>query len=370
MHEVDIKVERVARLATSLELAGLVLGAQPNFAWLTGGQSNRIDGSREAGAGALVVAANGRRYVVANTIEMPRLLGEALSGLGFEPVEIPWTEDRANPKAVVERLRAVIGPAARVGSDLGFPETLNVDAAVSRLRVPLTPGEVDRYRALGRDVAAAMGRVCRGLVPDLTEREVAGRLAADLAARGARPIVLLVGGDERLSRFRHPVPTGHRWRSILMAATCAERDGLVVAASRIVAAGAVSAALADTTARTAEVFGRLVAATRPGTVGRDLFEIAVRAYAGVGAAGEELKHHQGGAIGYRSRDWVAHPASEEVVQSSQAFAWNPSITGSKVEDTVLVGDEGFEPLTSDAGWPTIEVRTPGGPVAAAGVLRL
>lgn len=370
MDETDIKAERIARLAQSLDLSAIVVGAQPNFAWLTGGESNRIDGSREPGGGALVVAADGRRFVVANDIEMPRLAGEALAGLGFEPIELAWADDRADPQAAVRRLQAALGQAGRLGSDVGLAGTSNVDAAITRVRVPLTVPEIDRYRALGRDVAGAMGRVCRELSPGLAEREVAGRLASGLAACGARPMVLLVGADHRLSSFRHPVPTRHRWRDVVMLATCAERDGLVAAASRLVTAGAVPAALHDRTVRTAEVFGRLVAATVPGRTGRELFEVAVRAYADLGVAGEERKHHQGGAIGYRSRDWVAHPASDEVVQAWQAFAWNPSITGSKVEDTVLVTDRGFEGLTTDPAWPVIEVQTAAGVVTACDVLAL
>ena len=95
MHEIDEKVERLARLAASRRLGGILLNTQPNFAWLTGGRSNRIDGSRENGSGSLLVSARGERFVVANNIEMPRLQEEALAGLGFTPREYAWTEEQA-----------------------------------------------------------------------------------------------------------------------------------------------------------------------------------------------------------------------------------------------------------------------------------
>src|SRR5699024_11265804 len=68
----------------------------------------------------------------------------------------------------------------------------------------------------------------------------------------------------------------------------------------------------------------------------ELFQAAARAYADAGFASEELRHHQGGATGYRSREWIAHPQSRETVQARQAFAWNPTVTGTKVEETMLV----------------------------------
>ena len=103
------------------------------------------------------------------------------------------------------------------------------------------------------------------------------------------------------------------------------------------------------------------------------FRDDLRAYAAAGFPGEELKHHQGGAIGYRAREWVAHPKSQEAVQARQAFAWNPTIEGTKVEDTALVIDDRLEMLTTSPEWPTIalgplddEAR----PIHASGVWRL
>ena len=76
MTDLDDKTERLVRAARDHALGGILIVSQPGFSWLTDGRSNRIDGSRENGSGALFVRADGRRYVIANAIEMPRLVGE------------------------------------------------------------------------------------------------------------------------------------------------------------------------------------------------------------------------------------------------------------------------------------------------------
>src|SRR5258705_456881 len=43
-----------------------------------------------------------------------------------------------------------------------------------------------------------------------------------------------------------------------------------------------------------------------------------------------------------------------MLEASQAFAWNPSAPGVKVEDTVVVGRDGVEVLSRDPAWPTVE----------------
>jgi hypothetical protein len=87
-----------------------------------------------------------------------------------------------------------------------------------------------------------------------------------------------------------------------------------------------------------------------------LYRLAARTYAAEGFENEERLHHQGGATGYRTRDWIAHPASTERVQVNQAFAWNPSVTGTKVEETCIAFSDGVEVLTRTNGWPQIPVR--------------
>jgi antitoxin VapB len=366
MQEIDEKVERLARLAAERGLGGILLNTQPNFAWLTGGRSNQIDGSRENGNGSLLVSARGQRFVVANNIEMPRLHDEALCGLGFSCREYAWTEEQAQPGTPIATARRTVG--GEVGCDNLLPGGMPIESAIAATRAPLTPDEVIRYRALGRDMGHVLGGLCRALSPGLTEADVAQRVVSAVGSIGARAIVTLVAADDRIGRFRHPSPTSLPWQDRLLIAVCAQRHGLVAALSRVIVEGKVPEDLDARTRAAASVFGRLVAATIPGATGASLFSAAASAYADAGFAGEETRHHQGGATGYRSRDWVAHPASQDTVRSTQAFAWNPSITGTKVEETVLVTGECVEVLTSSPEWPSIPFAKNGQSLLAPGIL--
>ncbi len=369
MNEIDEKVERLVRVARQAKVGGVLIATQHNFAWLTGGRSNRVDASRETGAGLLAVAADGRRFVLANAIEMPRLLAEELEGQGYRPVEFPWTDERADPALAVTLARQLLGCSA-VAADWPLPETQVVEGAIARARALLTDAEVERYRTLGRAAGEVVGRVGRGLTPGLEEGEI-GRLLNDaLAAVGARAIVTLVGADDRIARYRHPVPRTARWRRVVLVAVCAERNGLVVALSRLVCATSPPLDLAARTRAAASVFGRLLSATRPGAAGREIFAAGVSGYAEVGYPGEERRHHQGGATGYRSREWVAHPNCDEIVQARQAFAWNPTITGTKIEETALVLGDRVELITSSPEWPSIEIDVRGQTLLAPAVLSL
>jgi antitoxin VapB len=299
------------------------------------------------------------------------MMTEELAGQGYEPVEYGWEEEKANPVLLPQLARTLVSDQSPLGSDIFLgPETRFVEGAIARARYKLTALEIDRFKALGKDAGIAIGEVARSVSPGLTEREVARRTNNALSAVGANSVVTLVAADERLGRFRHPVPTDQRWQKLLMIVVCARRHGLIASLSRIVCAGRVPEDLRERTLATARVNAQLLAATRPGVSGSELYEVAARGYRELSFAGEENLHHQGGATGYRTRDWVAHPRSTEQVQERQAFAWNPSITGTKVEETIIAFADGIEVITATPGWPSIPVEIEGREYASPDVLSL
>jgi Xaa-Pro aminopeptidase len=358
--EIAEKIERLLRMLDAERLGGVLLNSQHNFSWLTAGSTNGVDTSNQAGVASLLVRNDGKCFVLANRIELPRLLAEELSAEDFEPVEFGWEEEKAAPTFVAERALSLLNGGAALGSDLHLgAQARIVEGAIARCRYQLTAPERERFRLLGSDAGVCLGELIKKLEPGQTEQEVA-RLTSDiLAARGIHSIVTLVAADERLQKFRHPVPTERRWEKVLMIVTCARRNGLIASLTRIVCATVIPDKLKRLTLATARVNAQILSATRPGTNGAELYSLAARAYAEEGFAGEERLHHQGGACGYRTRDWTAYPACEEKVCVNQAFAWNPSITGTKVEETCIADADCVETITTTPGWPQISIQING-----------
>jgi Xaa-Pro aminopeptidase len=358
-HEVEEKTERLVRLCSTEGLGGVLINSQPNFAWLTAGGRNGVDSSRENGVATLFVRRDGKRFVLANKIEIIRIITEELGGQDYEPVEFGWEEEKAKPALITELARSVSTDKMPLGCDLPLGDARVIEGTIARSRYQLTAPEIDRFKTLGKDAGAAIGDLAGSLAPGLTEREVARRANSALAAIGADAVVTLVAADERLQRFRHPVPKDVQWKKLLMIVVCARRHGLIVSLTRIVCAGTVPEELKRRTHATAHVSAELFVATRPGINGRKLYDAAARAYRAEGFPGEEKLHHQGGAAGYRTRDWVAHPQCADKVQEHQAFAWNPSITGTKVEETIIAFEGRIEVITTTPGWPSIPIEVEG-----------
>lgn len=369
--EISLKTERIARVLHEENLGAVILNSQANFAWATAGASNGVDTSRENGAASLLIRRDGKRFVLANRIEMPRLLAEEISAADFEPVEFGWEDEKAASNFLPNRAAGLLETNAALATDLILNANVrSIESAIARCRYQLIKPEIERYRALGKDAGAALGALMKTLQPGETELTIASRARQILAERRIQTIVCLVAADERLNSFRHPVPTEKSWDKTVMVVVCAKRDGLIASLSRIVCVNRIPAELQRKTRVCARVNAALWAATKPGATGAELYKIAAETYAAAGFANEIHLHHQGGAIGYRTRDWTAHPASTDCVQTAQAFAWNPSISGSKTEETVIVHDDRIETITQSPDWSQIAIEADGREYSLPDILSL
>jgi antitoxin VapB len=193
----------------------------------------------------------------------------------------------------------------------------------------------------------------------MDEYQIEAMTANALHARGILPTVLLIAADERIAKYRHALPGGAKVKSYAMVNVVAEKWGMPMSMTRFVHFGPLPADLNDRLQKTAKVMAQYQAATVPGTPAAEIFEKAKGWYAEAGVPEEWKLHHQGGAIGYDDREWVIYPGIRQTVQPRQAFAWNPTITGAKVEDTIIAYKDSIEVVTKTGAWPTIDVTIGG-----------
>ena len=329
---------RHARLAALLERRGLsavLLREHANFAWYTGGADSRVDHASALGVADLLVTADAA-WVVTNNIEAERIRTE----------QAPWAEVLSHPWHAdgAPTVRAAAG-GGRLGCDVPYDGAADVSGDVAAMRRVLDPDAIARLRAVGADARAALEEAARTVVPGLAERELAANIAAACRRRGLDPTVLLAAADERIERWRHPLPHDGVVARRAMLVVSAERGGLYANLTRLVELEPPAAELERRIAATEEILAGMRAATTPGRKLSELFADCRALYAEAGYSDQWELHHQGGMTGYASREVIATPATHDVVEVGHAFAWNPSITGAKAEETFVLTEAGPEVVT-------------------------
>jgi antitoxin VapB len=351
MSEFSQKQDRIQALLEERKLDALLLQRVSSFAWATCGAASYVNTATANGEAALLITPSSR-YAITNNIEATRLeREEKLAAQGWEFRIVPWHEAQ---DTVAELTRGL-----RLGADGPYPGAIDLSHNIARLRTRLTPEEGERFRALGCLCAEAMESAVRAVRPGQSEYQIAGLLAREAESRGVQAIVNLIATDQRILDFRHPLPTDKRLERYAMLVLCGRKWGLVASVTRFVHFGPLSDQLRRKQDAVAKVDATLIAATQPGARVAQIFRRAIEAYVEMGYSDEWKLHHQGGAAGYEPREYVATLDSTEEVYMGQAFAWNPSITGTKSEDTIIVSEKGYEIITAVGGWPQIPVQVDG-----------
>jgi len=328
----------------------------PAFAWLTGGGSNVVSLAGDTGVAAVGYDGEGI-VLVADHIEADRLREEELA-VDATVHEFDWYEE------TLESTVAGLTTGYAV-ADFALPNAEMVQ--VPTRAFPLTDAERDRYRELSLDAAEVVERVARDVTPVMTERGAAADLAHGLRQRKIDPLVVLVGGADRCQRYRHFTPGDSTLDEYATLTVVGRRAGLHACLTRTVAFE-TPAWLPERFAAAQRVAATALRATqrvgRAGGTAGDVFAEIREAYTAAGYPEEWYEHHQGGMTGYGGREWFAGPDSEERVTLGSAYAWNPTIQGTKVEDTALVTDDAVELLTVTGEWPTstVDPFCDGGPI--------
>ncbi|WP_424005136.1 M24 family metallopeptidase (plasmid) [Haloarcula salina] len=380
------KLDRLDAYLDENDLEAVWFADSDTYAWLLG-RSNVID--RSSSTGVAVVGYDGADFtIVVDNDERALVRDEHFENRGADgdssengesgtdaesTAETETDEESAAgnssplPDVTIETFpwyATSLGEAVAVHSptpaaaDFDVPGLESVSA--SALRRPLTQEDIDRYRTLSSQTAAAVEGVMRNAESGDTEQQVANALGCALDEYGIDHPVVLVAGGERAPKYRHPVPRDTELGDFVVVSVVGRRLGEYASCTRTVAFDPPEwledrhriATRVDATA-----LGATQAAAQSDETAGDVFEAIRAAYEQAGLPDEWQAHHQGGAAGYASREWVAKPDLETSVTAPMAYAWNPTVQGAKSEGTVLVTADNIEPLTVTDDWPMLDAES-------------
>lgn len=348
-NELHFKINQIRTLIDKEGIEAILLQRVSSIAWATCGADAHINTAASDGVAQLLITKN-EQIVLTNNIEAPRLANEEkLAEQGWQFETSPWYE---NGNAANRLIQGML-----VGMDGLSPSGKDLSREVSWLRAQLTDQEIFRFKKLASLCAESMQEAIDEVLPGMSEYQISGLLAHAAEKRGVQAIVNLVATDKRIFEYRHPLPTDKNLQRYAMLVLCGRKWGLVCSITRLVHFGALPEDVYLKSLAVANIDAAMIAATRPGKTLAEVFKTAQHAYEINGLKDEWRYHHQGGLAGYEPREITATEQTLEPVESNQVYAWNPSVSGTKSEDTILVGASGNQVLTEIPDWPVVDVQT-------------
>jgi len=349
--EFKLKLERINALMAAENYGAVVIGTQTNFSWLSCGKTSRVLLTTDQAAVYLVITEN-ERYVVAHTMDGSRNLEEELEGMGFLPEFRLWIDE-----TLEEVVLGLIGNQKFL-SDVPLGDNPGQPAAFYQLHYPLTEGDMQRYREIDSTAEKLMRRVVDRTKPGMLETDVEAMMLCEYAKEGYFPIVLLVGSDDRLFKYRHMIPKPKPIENYLMIVIAFRKYGLNAVLTRSVYFGDH---LPEDIGRKFEaasiIEANCIAHSTPGTKFESILQMQKELYADLGYPEEWKNHFQGGITGYVVNDSTLCFDPKATMVRDQTYNWFITITGVNTEDTYLSHGEDGEILTATGAWPLKTYQT-------------
>jgi len=338
------RIQPLRELMKSNGLDAFVLRRNPNLAWAIAGRAH-VPTTIDMACFDLIIT-HDSATAITNVVEAPRLIAEELpSEVSVQTIK--WSEGR-DP---------LLPTGSKVGSDQPGADRIDFGVEVEMMRASLIESDLARFQNICIDAAVALGNAMKQVESSDREIDVAGLITHSLWQADLEIAFLGVAGQERVHKFRHPLPTDSVVGNRVSASICAKRKGLIASVTRIVTFGEVTGQMIADYTSISKVEAALLDATVVGKPFSDPINAAIAAYPANGFDADEwTKHHQGGPTGFLPRDWPANQTSARLIQSNQPIAWNPTGKGWKAEDTIVATNSGVKLLSVDPEWPSFEVK--------------
>lgn len=339
------KTNRIRNYLDRNNYDALVIGRQDNFSWVTTGGHNIIVRTSESGASVLVFTLK-KVMLIAHLMDGQRLIDEELTGLDIEPVFLKWFEGGLDSKA------DELTKGLKILSDIPLGNADCSPIAIARLHYPLFDIELERLRWIGQKSEELTRKVVDEIRPGITELEIESMIMQEYAKENMTMDVLLIGSDERITKYRHPTATHKKVKDLVLIHPAANKWGLHGILSRMVSlSGEVPAETRKKYDAVNQIAAGAISLCKPGNKFTDIFELQKKLYKETGYEKEWENHLIGGMTGYILTAPAQCTDPDGVLAANQPYNWFTTITGVKAEETTLNTGDGIELLTVKGNWP-------------------
>jgi len=361
LEQSEKKRERVRDWLRKNNYNSLIICRRENFSWLTTGADPSVVNTTAKAVGALVITRK-KQFLISHTMDGRRLLDEQIPAQGYELIETRWFA--GDPAAIAKNIAG-----NRVAADIPLQGTHNVSSKIINLHYPMTEFELDRIRWLGRAVHTVYMRMSKIIRSGMAENEIASEFLCQQAKMDITSDVMIVGSDERIVNYRHPMPTGKKVEKIVMLHSAARRWGLHAPVTRLFSFGEPDAFFQNAFNAVSYVQAGTFHLIKPGVSYANILNMQKEWYAEVGFNNEWMNHFQGGPTGYIIVN-ATNCFSSVLVKKNTPFEWFITVPGAKVAELTLLGKDGFEVVSNCGNWPQKKVQFDGREYQTPGIMVL
>lgn len=340
--EVNLKIRRIINYLEQNNYEAAVIGRQDNFAWISCGGTNKILNTSECGSCLLFISKN-ERIIIAYSMDGQRIIDDELNGLGFDLLELKWFEgDIYKTASNLLKNKKAISDVYLEGADFKLMDLYS-------LHYPFTENEIEKLKWLSEKAEIIIYETAKKIKPGLSELEAEKILIKESADNGITVAVCLIGSDERISMYRHPLPSIKKINKMVMLAFAFRKWGIFAPVTRMIHFGDdIEDSIKTKYEAICTIEANVFSMCRPGTKFTDILKKQKSLYKELGFEEEWKNHFQGGLTGYLGNDPTQCFNEKAKIIKNQPFNWYITVTGVKVEEVFLSTGE---LLTSNGLWP-------------------
>ncbi len=222
----------------------------------------------------------------------------------------------------------------------------------------MTELEMERLRWLGKTLNSIFMEMAKHVRSETSEMELAAEFQYLQSAQGISSDVLIAGSDDRIFKYRHPMPTNKKIEKFVMLHSASRKWGLHAPVTRLYSIGTPMKEFLRVFKAVAEIQASVFDCLKPGMFYSQILGLLKDWYAQAGYADEWKNHFQGGPTGYVIVD-ADRCLTTKTIQSNTPFEWFITVPRSKTAELTLLGTKGLEIASNGDLWPQYSVEVNG-----------